>query len=383
MQTLIRTFPFHTPACKALACLLALSLMLTALPFGASAASINFPIQVGFLYEGDSLALVPGLSGLSLNELYWASTNPAVARMDGNRLTAVEEGIAIIGAAAGGAWAVCGAVVLPRAISLASGAQYALPYNPLLEYASADSRVATVDSAGKVTAVAPGTTLLGLRFNGAVGIVPITVTDSLSALPDFPSSPQTPAGSAAADLECAGETDQIVLVDHEGGSRATVSFHEKIDGVWTQLYETEGFVGRNGIDKTREGDGRTPSGTYNLSAAFGIEPDPGANLPYLQVTKYHYWCGTSGSQYYNQLVDTRWIDRAPQSGDEVLINYGGYYDYCLFIDYNASGEAGKGSCIFLHCAAGKDSTSGCIAIPRDAMRQAVCWVRPGAKIVIR
>ena len=63
--------------------------------------------------------------------------------------------------------------------------------------------------------------------------------------------------------------------------------------------------------------------------------------------------------------------------------YAGYYDYCLFLDYNAAGEAGLGSCIFLHCIGGGSSTSGCIAIPEDAMRQAVRWARPGAKIVIR
>lgn len=363
---------------RRMALLLALLLLAAAmLPAGAGAASVRFPIQVGFLHVGDSMALFPALSGVSLNELYWASTDERVVRMDGNRLTAAGEGIALIGARGGGAWDVCGAVVLPRTLSLSVGERHALPANGLLEYASADSGVAAVDASGAVTAVAAGETLVGVRFGAAYGIVRVTVTGGSQPAPDLPD------GSAAAELDCADETDQIVLVDYEGGSRATVSFHEKIDGVWTQLYETYGYVGRNGIGKTREGDGKTPSGTYNLSAAFGIQPDPGAAMPYLQVTESHYWCGTSGSEYYNQLVDTRVTDRAPRSGDEVLVEYAGYYDYCLFIDYNAAGEAGLGSCIFLHCIGGGSSTSGCIAIPEDAMRQAVRWARPGAKIVIR
>ena len=351
--------------------------LLLAMVFGGQGAwaantEIRFPIQVGMLYVGDSLALVPGLKNLKLSDLTWASTDSAVARMDGNRLTAVSEGIAIIGAFGGGANAVCGVVVLPRSISLRVGQTHALPNNPFLDYASADARVASIDASGVVTAKKAGTTLVGTRFSSTIGVVEVTVTDT----PSF-------AQSAAAELDCANQTDQIVLVDYQGGSRANVSFHEKVNGLWTQLYATEGYVGAKGIGKTREGDQKTPSGTYNLTMAFGIQSDPGANLPYVKVTQYHYWCGTSGSEYYNQLVDTRQVDRAATSSDEVLIRYGGYYDYCLFIDYNASGEAGKGSCIFLHCTGGKSSTAGCIAIPEEAMKQAVRWVRPGAKIVIR
>ena len=189
--------------------------------------------------------------------------------------------------------------------------------------------------------------------------------------------------SRAAYLDCADETEQIVLVEHRGGANATVSFHEKIDGVWVEIASTYGYVGKNGIDKVREGDKRTPTGTFNLTTPFGIKADPGANMPYLQVTKHHYWCATSGSEYYNQLVDSRVAGRSAKSADEKLINYTGYYNYCLFIDYNAEGIADKGSCIFLHCIGGKSSTSGCIAIPEEMMVQAICWVREGAKIVIR
>ncbi len=189
--------------------------------------------------------------------------------------------------------------------------------------------------------------------------------------------------SRAAQLDCADGAEQIVLVEYLGGSDAEVSFHEKIDGLWVELASTYGYLGRNGIGKTREGDGRTPTGTFNLTTPFGIKDDPGANMPYLKVTKYHYWCATSGSEYYNRLVDSRVAGRKARSADEKLINYKGYYDYCLFIDYNAEGVAGKGSCIFLHCTGGKASTAGCIAIPEKSMRTALQWAKPGAKIVIR
>ena len=59
-------------------------------------------------------------------------------------------------------------------------------------------------------------------------------------------------------------------------------------------------MGSNGIDKVREGDRKTPTGTYTLTGGFGIQPDPGAVMDYVQVNKYLYWCGDSA--YYNTMV---------------------------------------------------------------------------------
>lgn len=188
--------------------------------------------------------------------------------------------------------------------------------------------------------------------------------------------------SSVGALPCAKETEQIVLVESTGGSDATVSFHEKRDGAWMKLYETYGYIGKNGLGKTKAGDKKTPTGTYNLTTPFGILDDPGSAMPYTKVTKYHYWCGSSRTEYYNQLVDSRVTGRKGTSSDEILINYKGFYNYCLFIDYNVEGTPGKGSCIFLHCIGSRAYTAGCVAIPEDVMREVVIWAREGAKIVI-
>lgn len=347
-------------------------LMMPANAFAAKKARIKMPVKVGMMYIGDTVAVTPKVSGIKLSALTWESSNPFVVNADGCRLTGMSEGLALVRASGGGASAICGVVVLPKSLTLNVGETHALPSNSILKYASANQSIAAIDKKGKVTAIAPGTTQVGVRYGKITGVVSVTVSGKAQ-------EPQ----SKAALLDCADSTDQIVLVEYQGNSKAEVSFHEKIDGVWKELYATRGFVGSKGIGKTKEGDKKTPSGTYNLSAAFGIKADPGANLPYTQVTKYHYWCGTSSSKYYNQLVDSRVTGRSATSSDEKLIHYKGYYNYCLFIDYNASGEAGKGSCIFLHCTGSKKSTAGCIAIPEAAMKQAVRWVRAGAKIVIQ
>ena len=358
---------------KRIFCLILLIALL--LPTGALAAkaSIRMPVQVGMLYVNQTVTVKPAVQNVRRSSLKWESSNSAVVTAkSGGKLTGVREGLALVRASGSGARAVCGVVVLPKSISLTVGESYCLPSHSMLEYAAANPRIADISDSGVIRAVSAGTAKVGVRY-GKVGL---TVSVAVSPAPTAPQS-------RAAQLDCANDADQIVLVEYQGGSSANVSFHEKIDGVWTELYATSGYVGANGIGKTREGDKKTPTGTYNLTTPFGIKADPGSALPYTQVTKYHYWCGTSSSKYYNQLVDSRVTGRAATSSDEKLINYTGYYNYCLFIDYNAEGVAHKGSCIFLHCTGGKSYTAGCVAIPEAAMKQAVKWVRDGAKIVIQ
>jgi len=188
--------------------------------------------------------------------------------------------------------------------------------------------------------------------------------------------------SCAAYFECADSTSQIVLVEYEGNARASVSLHEKTDGTWSQVRKETGYVGKGGMGKRREGDKKTPTGDFSLSFPFGILDDPGSALPYTKVTEDHYWCASVNSEFYNQFVSAEETGRPAAYADEVLIRYKNYYNYCLFVGYNADGEKGKGSCIFLHCTGGKKSTSGCIAIDQDFMREILTRLRDDARIVL-
>ncbi len=71
--------------------------------------------------------------------------------------------------------------------------------------------------------------------------------------------------------------------------------HELQDGVWTEILRTDGFVGSNGVGEASEFTSATPQGTFPLYFAFGINPDPGTKVPYLQVDEYDYWVGDSSS----------------------------------------------------------------------------------------
>ena len=358
---------------RAIRILLALAIVASLLSASALAANAAIYLggKVGFMYEDMSVTLKPTLWNVTSSQLTWSSSDTTAAWVSGGTVTALNPGRTIITVSGGGATAQCGVVVLPREIEVEAGKSVSLPNGTVEQYLMQHTSIATVSAKGVVTGVSEGSTLLRVRYGKQTLYVKVNVTGGNAV-----------QQSKAAYLACADEASQIVLVEHQGGSYAKLSIHEKQAGFWKELYSCSAYVGKNGIGKTSEGDKKTPTGTYNLTQPFGIKADPGANMDYTQVTKYHYWCGTSGSKYYNQLIDTRVIDRACTSSDEYLINYGSVYNYCMFIDYNASGVAGKGSCIFLHCKGSSDSTAGCIAVDEGVMKKIIQWAQPGAKIVI-
>lgn len=172
---------------------------------------------------------------------------------------------------------------------------------------------------------------------------------------------------------------QVIIVEYEGGSNATLSFHQKgSDGLWSQVLSTYAYLGRNGINKQKEGDGKTPVGEFDIKSAFGIKSNPGTSLPYTKVTDTMYWC--SDKAYYNTLVDVSKIKH--NCSGEHLKRYTGYYNYSMVIDYNSKCTYAKGSAIFLHCAV-KKNTGGCIAIPEGKLITILKKAKPGIKIVIK
>ncbi len=346
---------------RAALALLAAALLLAALlPAGLAKGAQ----KTGLMLEGASVTFEKWTSP----SLTWTSSDETVAVASAGEIRALKAGRAVISATDGKRTARCGVVVLPATVHLKPGEKLSLPRAGTERYQMKNGAVASVTKKGVVTGRKAGSTVLRVRCGRQKVEVAVTVADG---------------GSKAAALECAATAEQIVLVEYNGGSKATLSIHEKKDGAWTQLSSCKAYVGKNGIDKSVAGDKRTPTGTYNLTTPFGIKADPGAKMAYTKVTKYHYWCGASNSGYYNQLVDERAVNRKHTSSDEYLINYKGVYNYCMFIDYNAEGKAGKGSCIFLHCTGRNKYTAGCVAVSESMMKKIIQWARPGVKIVIK
>ncbi len=192
-----------------------------------------------------------------------------------------------------------------------------------------------------------------------------------------------------ATLDAARDARQVFVVAAfaPNATDAWVSLHEKqSDGTWHMVMTTPGFIGKNGIGKTREGDGKTPVGVFRFNRAFGIADDPGCAIPYVKVDNDTYWSGDSRDGFrYNELVSLKDLPALDiESGDsEHIIDYPYHYQYCLNISYNEDGTPGRGSAIFLHCfGPEKPFCGGCVAIPADKMLRVMQNVLPGCTVVI-
>ncbi len=190
-------------------------------------------------------------------------------------------------------------------------------------------------------------------------------------------------------LDAAKDAKQLFIVAAfaEDATDAWISLHEKqSDGSWHMVMTTPGFIGKNGIGKTREGDAKTPVGVFHFNRAFGIADDPGCAIPYVKVDNDTYWSGDTCEGFrYNELVSLKDLPGLDiESGDsEHIIDYIYQYQYCLNISYNEEGAPGLGSAIFLHCFGPvKPFTGGCVAIPEDHMRFVMQHIDADTVVVI-
>lgn len=178
---------------------------------------------------------------------------------------------------------------------------------------------------------------------------------------------------------------QIFVVAGMGKTTAYVSLHEKdASGNWKEIMTTPGYIGKFGLGKTKEGDGKTPVGEFRFNYAFGIADDPGCSIKYHKVTDDDYWSGDVRDGYgYNTMVSLKDYPDLAVDNSERIKDYELQYQYCLNISYNEDGTPGAGSAIFLHCLGPvKPYTGGCVAIPADCMETVMQNVREDCVVVI-
>lgn len=156
---------------------------------------------------------------------------------------------------------------------------------------------------------------------------------------------------------------QLIKVKLVDGSKGILEFFDDNK----KIVETEAFLGRNGVtNNKKEGDLKTPIGTFNLGIAFGTHDiQKELKIPYIQINENLYWVDDVNSIYYNQLADVQKVSKDWKSAEH-LSDYPRQYEYAIEIKSNPENVAGNGSAIFLHCSVQKP-TAGCIAIEREKM----------------
>ena len=177
--------------------------------------------------------------------------------------------------------------------------------------------------------------------------------------------------------------NQIILVEQsEAEASAAILFllakNEK--GEWQEQLQCKALLGKNGIDKVREGDAKTPTGDFGFLMAFGAKDDPGSLVSYTKLTNTMYLCGDK--EYYNQFIDVSKLEHRCGGNSEHLIRYIPQYNYALFIDYNKERIFGKGSAIFLHCFGSHPFTLGCVSVAEENMVKILRTVDTNARICI-
>lgn len=304
----------------------------------------------------------------------WKTSDKSIASVSQKgKVTGKKRGVATITAKADGCTATCrirvvNASLSAEKLSLVKGKSKTLTVagtGKKASWSSSRPSVASVGKTGKITARKKGTAVITATIDAVVLTCKVTVT--------------YPVWNKLLDqYQDNAKVKQLLFVKYKGGTKANVLLYAKVNKKWKKILSCPGYVGKNGIGAAREWQPTTPEGTYNLTRGFGILPNPGAKMSYLQVNANHYWCGDPA--YYNQLIDISQKPHACQG--EHLIDYAPSYNYGMFLDYNKECVYPNGSAIFLHCSGNATYTGGCIAVSQPDMVQILQTVEKGAKICI-
>ncbi len=176
-----------------------------------------------------------------------------------------------------------------------------------------------------------------------------------------------------------GSGGQLVTVTAAsyGATQAELTAYRRVGGQWHRvLGPWVAWIGRNGMappGAKREGDGRTPSGTFGFGFFFGVDPDPGVRFPYRRVDGFDFWDDDPSSALYNEWVD----DQDANAGADPEPMEVSAYDYGAVIAYNTARTPGLGSAIFLHINIGTP-TAGCVTLPVGELLEILRWLNPAA-----
>lgn len=228
----------------------------------------------------------------------------------------------------------------------------------------------------------------------AAGVAALVMASALAA----PAAAQTVRTESAASGPCAKANSGAVrfpvglgghvvfaVASEYGSNYATVTECAKRAGHWHQILSTPGRIGSKGYappGEKREGDGRSPSGSYSMNLAFG-EGDPGTALRYHKLeASNECWGSTIGTAEYN-----RYFHGTCRDTDEDLVatEQEGQYRQVAVINYNRPPDSpivqGNGSAIFLHIS-GSGATAGCVSVSEANVKFILRTLHPGDRIVM-
>ena len=231
------------------------------------------------------------------------------------------------------------------------------------------------------------TASLAAAVTATLVMTPVATPAATSTLRSaLPAVVTTHKGLLVKRLKGVHDATQVISVttSHYGSTTATVRAYAKRAGQWHRVFGPwTSRIGRNGFappGKKREGDGRTPSGSYHFSFFFGVASKPHVHYHWRHARTTSYWDDDSNSSRYNEWVDSR---HASPGRDPEPLHVTPSYDDVAVIAYNTKRVPGRGSAIFLHVEH-PGATSGCVSLPRHDVLKLLRWLRPShhARIIM-
>jgi L,D-peptidoglycan transpeptidase YkuD (ErfK/YbiS/YcfS/YnhG family) len=203
-----------------------------------------------------------------------------------------------------------------------------------------------------------------------------------------------------------GDARQLIVVT--GVSKTSTyaalrTYQLGTEGKWTARFAAmparNGYHGWAWGGQRVQGSGTTPQGTYPITMAFGLKPNPGTKLAYRYADANDYWVGDNRDpktyNLFQPLAASKRTWRINQS--EKLSAYPVQYEYAVVIDYNRPAgstvtwdkphgeyvtsrpaDVRRGSAIFLHVN-GTGSTAGCVSLRRADLLNVLKWLDPALK----
>ena len=139
------------------------------------------------------------------------------------------------------------------------------------------------------------------------------------------------------------------------------------DTIFLDEFKFKCVLGKNGVTlKKKEGDLKTPKGTYSIGPLFfrrdkihRVE----TQLKKIPIKRNTYWCNDIKSKHYNKLITSKKF-----GSHEKMFRNDRKYDLVIVINYNTKKIIKKkGSAIFLHLTNNYKKTEGCVAIKKVDM----------------
>lgn len=212
-----------------------------------------------------------------------------------------------------------------------------------------------------------------------LGVLALLATSPLQAL-------GAPLPSDCRQVVCVQTSDWTTSTGH-------LSYFDKDRrGQWHKVDGWRVRIGRKGLawgeelpirglpagQRKKEGDGKSPAGTFPLLDGFGQASESNwfPNFPFQAMSAD--WQGVDDvkSRYYNQLVNVKSIGTPKDwnSAENMCISE---YVLGLRVGYNTDRPVkGNGSCIFVHVLSVPErATSGCTAMELDQLHQLSQWLR--------